>query len=88
MHAGPSHAPVHWGSPPSTSSSSGLKVQVLEAVQRPVHGWLASAHGKVESRLPGKGVLKTPWHEAGPRNHLGDIVEPDQLVVNTGVPRL
>jgi hypothetical protein len=31
----------------------------------------------------GKREFKTsPWHKAGPLIHLGDNVEPDQLVVN------
>ena len=30
----------------------------------------------------GKREFKHPWSKAGPLNHLGDKVDPDQLVVN------
>ena len=33
---------------------------------------------KVDVRLPGKGNSKLPWREAGPLNHLDDVVDSDQ----------
>ena len=37
---------------------------------------------KVDVRLFGNGNSKLPWREAGPLNHLDDIVDSDQCVVN------
>ena len=33
---------------------------------------------RVDVRLPGKGDSKLPWREAGPLDHLDDIVDSDQ----------
>ena len=41
----------------------------------PLHFWESR---KVDIRLPGKGDAKLPWREAGPLNHLDDIVDSDQ----------
>ena len=35
-----------------------------------------------EFKDTGKREFKHPWREAGPLNHLGDGMDPDQLVVN------
>jgi len=42
----------------------------------------ASGPKKADIRLPGKGNLHLPWHEAGPLNYPDDIADSNQLVVN------
>jgi len=47
-----------------------------------VHGYFAVLSRKVDVRLPGKGNSKLPWRETGPLNHLDDVMDSDQWVVN------
>ena len=79
----PHTTPAYDNSEPNTSTRNTpiRRCRACHPLKLPWHATMSRGRTRTRNldvRLPGKGNSKLPWREAGPLNHLDDIVDSDQ----------